>query len=535
MKHLALILLLIFSSTVVHGSKDADAPKLKDLLGSEPSPQAEAKQTPEKETGPHDKYDRITPRGSFQGLTKALDERDYELALKFMDLRKLPAGISGKDLELARELKIILDLSPWIDDDTVSHDVSGYQNDGLPSSRDLLTELEVPGGDVEVYMQKVPGPKGIPIWKLSNRSVAKIPLLYKHYGYGEIGDKLSKAFPEYSFLGLVIWQWVMLLGIVLVAFVIAWIITQVIKLILRARKVTRYEQWKKFIAGPVRFLILVMITRILFDSIAPSTLARAIFETSTLVIVAVAWVFTGLIDLVFGRMAESLKQAGNEQGIMLLGPATTLLKVLILVIALMTWLDNLGFSITTVVAGLGVGGLAIGLAAQKSIENLIGALTIYISQPVRLGDFCRIDGTLGTVEEIGLRATKIRTLERSLVIIPNGALASADIENLTARNNILYRKTIKLRNDTAPDQIRTILQNVRNMFQEHKDVNPEPARIQLLEYGESSLDLEAYAYIKTTDFDEYLDVVEDLNLRILDIIEAAGTQLAVPVRAMVNK
>jgi len=545
MKHILLILLLTSVSTIVHGAKEANTPKLTELLGSKDSPQAETTQTPvqtpapvqtpEKETGPQDKYNRTTARGSFQGLSDALDERDYELALNYMDMRKLPSHIKGRDLELSRELKIIFDRSPWIDGDTLSNDPSGHKNDGLPSYRDLLVSLETSNGDIDIYMQRVPGDKGSSIWKLSNRSVAKIPALYEHYGYGEIGDKLSKAFPEYSFLGLVVWQWIMLLGIFLAAFAIAWVITKIIDLILRVRKVAEYERLRKFLAGPVRFLILIMIARAMFDSIAPSTLARAIFEAKTVPTIAFAWLFMGIIDLGFGRFAERMKHAGNEQGAMLLHPAATLLKVVILLIALMTWLDNLGFSVTTLLAGLGVGGLAIGLAAQKSIENLIGAITIYVAQPVRLGDFCRIGKTLGIVEEIGLRSTAIRTLDRTLVTIPNGMLASMDTENLTERDRILYKRTIRLRNDTTPDQIRSVLENVRTMFKEHEDVYPEPARIRFTEYGEYSLNLEAFAYINTNDFNKYLGIVEDLNLRIMDIIEAAGTKLAVPARAMVNQ
>jgi len=538
-------MLLTFVSTIAHGAKEADEPKLKELLDSKASPHAEVIQTPiqavapvlthEKETGPHDKYNRITARGSFQGLSDALDERDYELALNYMDMRKLPSHIKGRDLELSRELKIILDRSPWINNDTLSNDPSGHKNDGLPSYRDLLASLETPDGDIDIYMQRVPGDKKFSVWKLSNRSVSKIPVLYEHYGYGELGDTLSKAFPEYSFLGLIVWQWIMLLGILLVCFAIAWAITRIINLILRVRKVTGYEQLRKFLAGPVRFFILIMIASSLFDSIAPSTLARAIFEAKTLPTLAFAWLFMGFIDLSFGRLAERMKQAGNGEGAMLLHPASTLLKVIILIVALMTWLDNLGFSVTTLIAGLGVGGIAIGLAAQKSLENLIGAITIYTAQPIRLGDFCRIGKTLGIVEEIGLRSTAIRTLDRTLVIIPNGVLAGIDIENLTERDKILYKRTIKLRNDTTPDQVRSVLENVRTLFKEHEGVNLDPARIRFTEYGEYSLNLEAFAYINTTDFNKYLSIVEELNLRIMDIIEAAGTKLAVPARAVINE
>ena len=541
-KPVAAVLLVLFSSLpVAYGAPEPEGPTVKDLLKEKseqqepatqaPAAQAPAVQTPE-EAGPQDKYNRTTPRGSFQGLGDALDDRDYELALEYMDRRKLPKKISGKELELGRELKIILDRSLWIDTDTLSADPLGHRDDGLKSYLDLIASLEIPGDDVELFMQRVPDGKGGFVWKLSNRSVAKIPVLYQYHGYGEIGDKLSRMFPEYQFLGLVVWQWAMLFGMFLMSFIIAWIITWLINLVLRARKVAGYDQYRGFIAGPVRFLLVVLIVRTMFDTIAPSTMARAIFEAKTLLIIAIAWLLTGFIKLVFARMAERMKHAGNEHAIRLLRPATTLVNVIILLIALLSWLDNLGFSVTALLTGLGVGGIAVGLAAQKSIENLIGAITLLISQPVNIGDFCRVGNTLGVVEEIGLRATMLRTLDRTIVTIPNAVFANMDIENLTSRDRILYRRRIRLRNDTTPDQVRAILDNVRSMFLEHNEVNPDPARIRFIEYGEYALELEAFAYINTCDFNEYLGTVEDLNLRIMDIIEAAGSQLAVPARVV---
>jgi len=227
-----------------------------------------------------------------------------------------------------------------------------------------------------------------------------------------------------------------------------------------------------------------------------------------------------------------MKANGNEQAIVLLRPAATLVNVIIILIAAISWLDNLGFNVSAMLTGLGVGGIAIGLAAQKSIENLLGGITLYAAQPIRIGDFCRAGSTLGVVEEIGLRSTAIRTLERTLVTIPNASMASLDIENLTKRDKILYRRVVRLRNDTTPDQVRAVLNGARKMFETHADVDPVPARIRFTEYGEHSLDLEVFAYITTSDFNEYLESVEDLNLRILDIIAAAGTELALPARSV---
>ncbi|MBV1914846.1 MAG: mechanosensitive ion channel family protein [Pseudomonadales bacterium] len=543
-------LLILPLSSVVYAQDSAKAPKLKDLLESEVAPETTTKpaspvptaptaaivvDTPAEGDGPHDKYNRTTPYGSFQGLRKALIHSDYRKAYHYVDFRNLPREIEVDDDQLLRHLKIILDRVPWIDARLLSSNALGHKNDGLPSYRDLLISIDTSDGDVRLYLQRVPGDEGATrIWKLSNHSIAQLPALYEHYGYGEVAEKLSHMFPEGSFLGLEIWQWLMLLGMLLVGLILASLVTRVVTFILRKRRGYADERLRKFINGPVRFVIVILLVRSQFDDIVSSPMARAVFETKTLMMVIVVWLIMGLIDLGFGRLAEQMKNAGNEHSTMLLRPAANISKILIILIALMSWLDNLGFSVATLIAGLGVGGIALGLAAQKSIENLIGAFTIYIAQPIRVGDFCRVGTTLGVIEEIGLRSTLIRTLDRTIVNIPNGALANMNIENITKRDKILFKRTIQLKNDSSAEQVRLILENIQAMFKEHEHVDPNPARIRFIEYGEYSLNLEAFSYVKTTDFNQYLTVIEDLNLRILEIIEAAGTRLAVPARNIVS-
>jgi len=256
--------------------------------------------------------------------------------------------------------------------------------------------------------------------------------------------------------------------------------------------------------------------------------ARALFEAGTLYIAALTWVTLGIVDIFVGRLTDRLKRAGQLQSSVLLRPATIVVKVLIITLAILTWLDNLGFEVSTILAGLGVGSLAVALAAQKSIENIIGAVTIYASRTVRIGDMCRYKDIVGTVEEIGLRCTVIRTLERSIVHIPNGAMANEKIENLSLRDRILYRNNIHLRYESTSDQVRNVLDNIRLMLAEHPMIDKEGTRVRFIDFGDSSLDIEIFTYIATADFVEHFKTREDLNLRIMDIVSDAGTRLALP-------
>jgi len=264
--------------------------------------------------------------------------------------------------------------------------------------------------------------------------------------------------------------------------------------------------------------------------IAPSLIARALFDAKTFLIIAILWVTTGVVDLIISRFADHMKRSGQQDAVVLLKPAATGIKLTIILVAVVSWMDNLGYQVTTILAGLGVGGVAVALAAQKSMENLIGSITIYMSQPVHVGDFCKFGNTLGTVEEIGLRATQLRTLGRTVVHIPNALFASKEIENLTQRDKILYRTRLRLSYNDTPEQVRQVLTNIRELIDQHELIDEENSRVRFLELGEYAQELELYVYIKTMNFIEYLEHVEDINLRLSDIVESAGAHLTVPVK-----
>jgi MscS family membrane protein len=230
------------------------------------------------------------------------------------------------------------------------------------------------------------------------------------------------------------------------------------------------------------------------------------------------------IELVGGHLEAN----GQSQAVQLLPPGRKTLKALIFVMALLVTLDNFGFNVTALLAGLGVGGIAVALAAQKTLENFFGGITIYADRPVRVGDFCRFGDKIGTVEEIGLRSTRVRTLDRTVVSVPNAEFSSLQLENFSKRDRIWYHPSIGLRYETTPDQLRFVLVEIRRMLYAHPKVDPDPARIRFESFGAYSLNLEIFAYVSVTDYGEFLEVAEDLNLRIMDIVEQAGTGFAFP-------
>jgi MscS family membrane protein len=234
-----------------------------------------------------------------------------------------------------------------------------------------------------------------------------------------------------------------------------------------------------------------------------------------------------VIDLVF-KLKQSQLVATSSDKISLVQLGRKLFKILAVVVGAVVIFYIGGINIAAVLTGLGIGGIAIAFAAQKTLENLFGGIMIISDQPIRVGDFCRAGDYLGTVENIGLRSTRIRTLKRTVVSVPNGQLAVMSLENFTMRDKIWFHHTLHLRYETTADQLRYILAEIRKMLYEHSKVESGSARIRLIGFGNSSLDLEVFAYVLEREYEPFLHVQEDLLLRIIDIVEASGSGFAFP-------
>jgi MscS family membrane protein len=179
-------------------------------------------------------------------------------------------------------------------------------------------------------------------------------------------------------------------------------------------------------------------------------------------------------------------------------------------------------------AGLGIGGIAVALAAQKTLEDLFGGITIITRKALRVGDFCQLADQMGTIEDIGLGSTRVRTLSNTVLTIPNAKVSQMSLENYSLRQKIWFHHVFGLRSDTSPDQMRQVLSETTEMLRSDRRVEKESARIRLIQFGASSLQVEIFAYIKTTDYTIFVEIQEDLLLRIMDIIAANGTGIALP-------
>jgi len=189
-------------------------------------------------------------------------------------------------------------------------------------------------------------------------------------------------------------------------------------------------------------------------------------------------------------------------------------------------IEFMGFSISPILAGLGVGGLAVALAVRPILENVINGLTLYADGGVKLGEFCRYGDKLGTIESIGLRSTRVRTLERSLITIPNSEFANMEIDNLERRDKRRMDHIIRLRSETTLEQLRVLIVSIRRLLLQHPMIEEEPVRVRLMGVGEYSININMMAYISCRDHEEFMAVQEDILFSMLTQVDSVGAKIA---------
>ena len=249
---------------------------------------------------------------------------------------------------------------------------------------------------------------------------------------------------------------------------------------------------------------------------------------TAIMFLAGAWMAWRVAPVIAEAMIASPKIAPESVDAHLIRVGARLLGIVGGMALLAVGADRLGLPVYGIIAGLGVGGLAIALAAQPTVENLIGGMSLFADKPVRVGDLCKYGDAVGTVEAIGIRSSRIRGADRAVTTIPNAALAKMPIVNLTQRDRMLIKALIGLRYETTPEQLRYILVKLRELLLSHPRVHPDPVRARFIGFGASSLDIEVFAYVATRDWAEFLGVQEEILLRIMDIVEQSGAAFAFP-------
>lgn len=340
-------------------------------------------------------------------------------------------------------------------------------------------------------------------------------------------------------LGQMLWKWIVLLVLLGIA---AWAVLATFRWGRRWRRDASVRSYLRTISAPVAILGLVYLFAYL--SLLQINVTGGAAQIPQYLIefvneLAVLWIIW--VSARWGTEAIIASPRIDPRGLnaSLIRLTGKVIGILAVVVVLLRLAHGVGVPVYGLVAGAGVGGVAIALAARSTLENFLGTLNLFADRPVAVGDFCRYgeDGAggwlrVGTVEEIGLRSTRIRGIDRTVTTIPNAEFCNMHIVNLTSRDSMLFKTTIGLRYETTPDQMRFVLAAIREMLLGHPRVAKDPARVRMIGFGQSSLDMDIFAYVKTSDWNDFLAVQEDLVLRIMHIVRQAGTSFAFPSRTL---
>jgi MscS family membrane protein len=335
-------------------------------------------------------------------------------------------------------------------------------------------------------------------------------------------------------LGLHYWQWALVPGVVFGAWLVGKALAHLSQRLLRRLAASTRANWDDQVVsrvrGPLTLLWAVLLLRVasgLFG-LSPGVTSALQNGFRAGFLAALFWGLARSIDVLSTMVVESSWAVERPTYRALLPLGSRVAKVLVIALALVALLSELGYPVASLIAGLGLGGLAFALAAQKTVENLFGAFTLGADQPFREGDFVRLEDVVGTVEAIGLRSTRIRTLDRTLVTVPNGKLAEMRLESFAARDRIRLVCTVGLVYDTTAEQMRLVLSGIEQLLRRHAKIWSDNVVVRFSALGPSSLDIEVMAWFTTTDWGEFQGIRQDMLLGIMEVVESAGTAFAYP-------
>jgi MscS family membrane protein len=474
-----------------------------------------------------------TPRAAMQAFLTTARAGEWTRAASYLDLQGIPEEErADRGPRLARRLKAVLDRMLRVDLARLSDEPEGARDDGLPPDRERVGTIDAGPEPVDVLLERVRRPDGTRGWQIAGVTVARVPALHEALGGVGVVALLPDVLVEHRVLELALWQWIGLAALALLALVLAWGLTALGAASLRsvARRAAVDEELVSSVVAPARAVGGLLLFSATSYALRLPVPAQAIVNgaVTALTILAVAWLFLRLADVLARGVERRFAARGQHVAISVVPLGRRSAKAFVLALAVIALLQNFGFNVTGLLAGLGIGGLAVALAAQKTVENLFGGVTLIADQPVRVGEFCRFGDRVGLVEEIGLRSTRVRTLDRTVVTVPNAEFASLQLENFARRDRFWLQTMLGLRYETTPDQLRHVLVELKRLLLAHPKVDRDPARARFVGFGAYSLDVEIFAYVLTADVNEFLAVREDIYLRIMDVVAASGTGFAFP-------
>jgi MscS family membrane protein len=481
---------------------------------------------------PADTIGRGTPRGTVLGLLSAARNRNTGLAALYLD-----TSLRGADAEaLASQLAAVINrrLPPRLNE--ISDMPEGSQRDPLNPDEDLVGVIQIANGDLDILVERVDRGKAGKVWLFSRKTLASIPGAFQELNNSALERFLPNfmittrvaEIPLYNFVaffvGMPFLYW--LTGVLNLVVSLA---AGVLRRRLRGNDDLPNPQ---VLRPPFRLLLLALAIRWLISTVPLPLLARQFWSTTALMIVVLAcmWLLMLLNESGERYLVGQRRSLSGSAAVLRL--VRRLIDGIVLFSGLLFTLHHFGVNLTATLTGLGVGGIAVALAAQKTLENVIAGVSLVVDQAVNVGDFLNLGDIQGTVVEVGLRSTRIRTVDRTVVSLPNGQIANMRLETLSLRDKFLFHPVVGLRYETTPVQLHSFMAGVRSLLNEHANVDSITVRVRFMRFGASSLDVDIFAYVFAHDWNNFLEIQEELLFGIMDIVRKAGAEIAFPSQSL---
>lgn len=307
---------------------------------------------------------------------------------------------------------------------------------------------------------------------------------------------------------------------------------------LAARTKSRYDdEFLNCIRKPMELLVVIIglfvAIQVLQLPTAPVNMRRGAHAVlKVLVTFDIGWALFNLVTLLDIFLSGWVCKTESTLDDHLLPFIRKSLRAFIIFLAVIMTIQNLGYSISGLLASLGIGGLAVALAAKDTLSNIFGSFMIILDRPFHLGDWVKAGDMEGVVEEVGFRSTKIRTFAKTLITVPNNIIANLAIDNFSRMPKRRIKLNVGITYETSPEQMRRAVSLIREMLTNHPAIQQDFFLVNFTDFGASSLDIMVYCFTTTTVWGDYLDARQDVCLKIMDILEDLGLEIAFPSRSV---
>ncbi len=483
-----------------------------------------------------DSFGRETPRGTVQGFMRAITSDDYDLAANYLDGRYL-AETQMANRDVVEHLVQTLDSGGRLFPDLQLSDApEGNLSDNLPREVDKVGEIQLMNERFDILVTRRESDEGVVFWQISGQTLEQLPS--KVAQTKTLAEQLNLVRDDMDNHQK---QWLEVLAVILLVvamclifYVAVWLLYMISKFLYTNIRKKPYRVTPSVIMPLALIFVAMLLPEVMVRVGVPLTLRSSFGRIKDIVAWgATAWLVLRLLDSVFRRAeANSLKRGRPEQ-VSILNLLRKIAKVFMVILAIIIIFGNLGFDLTTGIAALGVGGLALAFGAQKTIENLIGSVVVVADRPVHVGDYCKFGTYEGTVIDIGIRSTRIRTLNRTIVTVPNGEFSALQIENFTARDMFWFLHNLFIKRTADLAEVERMIADLQGFLASHSLTNDEWNQVWIKELRQDCYVIEMRAYIPASGAQEFYDKQSQLILQVLKFLENYQVEHALPSQTVV--